>query len=176
MRQKEGHLKTVVDYVTGEQLPDIGAEANRQMVERFLVEQKGFSKQEIQVNWPIALDIDQETYHSRVDLMVCIGKKPLMAIKCAAGSLGSREREILAAARISADYQIPFAVVSDGKTARILDTLSAKTIGEGMQQIPSRRELVDYSEDTAFLEFPKERRHREKLIFRSYDSMNVNRT
>jgi hypothetical protein len=174
--QKENHSKTVVDYITGAKIPDIGAEANRQMVERFLVEEKGFSKQDIKVNWPIELDIEENTYHSRVDLMVCIGTNLLMAIKCAAGSLGSREREILAAARVTSEYQIPFAVVSDGKTAVVLDTLTGEKLGEGMQQIPSRQKLVVYSKNTRFLQFPKERIRREKLIFRSYDSMNVNRS
>jgi hypothetical protein len=79
-----------------------------------------------------------------------------MAIKCAAGSLGSREREILAAARVTSEYQIPFAVVSDGKTAVVLDTLTGEKLGEGMQQIPSRQKLVVYSKNTRFLQFPKE--------------------
>ena len=35
------------DYVTGKEIPNIGAEQNRQAVERFLVEKKGFSKQDI---------------------------------------------------------------------------------------------------------------------------------
>jgi hypothetical protein len=99
-----------------------------------------------------------------------------MAIKCAAGSLGSREREILAAARITAAYQIPFAVVSDGKTAIILDTLTGKKIGEGMKSIPSKQKLLAYEKKSPFPELPKERLRREKLIFRSYDSMNVNRS
>ena len=176
MKQKENHGNTVVDYITGEEIPDIGPEANRQMVERFLVEEKGFSKHEIEVSWPIELNIDKKTYLSRVDLMICIGKKPLVAIKCAAGSLGSREREILAAARITSDYQIPFAVVSDGKTAVIIDTLTGKKIGEGLQQIPSKENLAAYIKNTEFLILPSKRIIREKLIFRSYDSMNVNRS
>jgi pyruvate/2-oxoacid:ferredoxin oxidoreductase alpha subunit len=98
-----------------------------------------------------------------------------MAIKCAAGSLGSREREILAAARIADTYQIPFALVTDGKTAVLLDTLSSKKIGEGLDMIPSKQELSAYAKNAALVPLPAERRRREKLIFRSYDSMNVNR-
>jgi hypothetical protein len=98
-----------------------------------------------------------------------------MAIKCAAGSLGSREREILAAARITDTYQIPFAMVADGKTAILLDTLSGKKIGQGLQKVPSKQKLSAAIKNTEFLPFPKERLRREKLIFRSYDSMHVNR-
>jgi len=163
------------DYITGKEIPDIGSEANRQVMERFLVEEKDFLKDDIEVSLPIAFEIDGENYQSRVDLVVCVGSRRLMAIKCAAGSLGSREREILAAARIADTYQIPFAIVTDGKTAILFDTLSGKKIGEGLQKIPSKRNLSRYVKNAVFLPFPKERLKREKLIFRSYDSMDVNR-
>jgi len=175
MHQKEENQKTVIDFITGEEIPDVGPEANRQVMERFLVEKKGFLKEEIEVSLPIAFDIDGENYQSRADLVVCIGSRRMMVIKCAAGSLGSREREVLAVARITDTYQIPFAIVTDGKTAILLDTLSGKKIGEGLREIPSRRKLLASVKTVAFLPFPKERLRPEKLIFRTYDSMNVNR-
>jgi hypothetical protein len=175
MEQNERHGQTLVDFVTGKEVPDIGSEANRQAVERVLVEKKGFSKKDIEVNVPITLELAGETYRSRVDLMVCVEGKRMLAVKCAAGSLGSREREILAAARISDTYQIPYAMVSDGKTALLFDTVSGKKIGEGLQQVPSKQTMSAYYRQTEFIPFPKERLAREKLIFRSYDSMNVNR-
>ena len=33
---------TLIDFITGRETPNIGAEENRQVVERFLVEQKGY--------------------------------------------------------------------------------------------------------------------------------------
>jgi hypothetical protein len=175
MQLEEKNQKKRIDYITGKTIADIGSEANRQAVERFLVEEKGFSKEDIEVSLPIAVDIDGENYHSRLDLVVCVGGRRLMAIKCAAGSLGSREREILAAARITDTYQIPFALVTDGKTAVLLDTVSSKKIGEGLSIIPSKQALSSYAKNAAFLPLATERLRREKLIFRSYDSMNVNR-
>ena len=32
----------ITDFVTGKDLPNVGAEVNRQAIERFLVEQKGY--------------------------------------------------------------------------------------------------------------------------------------
>ena len=129
----------ITDFVTGRAIPNIGAEENRQTVAQYLVNEKGYSKDDIEVDVNIEMTIAGEPYRSQVDLVVRINDDPLriMAIKCAAGSLGSREREILAAARLLLDYQIPFAVVSDGKSAIVLDTVSGKKIGEGMDAIPS---------------------------------------
>lgn len=165
---------TLVDFVTGREVPNIGAEENRQAVERFLLEQKGYSREDIEVDAPIALVIRDEVYHSQVDLVVAVGKVRLMVIKCAAGALGSWERQTLAAARLLSDYQIPYAVVSDGKTALLTDSTTGKKIGEGMEAIPSKAE-ARHALGTARLEvLPEERRERESLIFRTYDKDSVN--
>ncbi|MEJ2222504.1 MAG: type I restriction enzyme HsdR N-terminal domain-containing protein [Desulfobacterales bacterium] len=168
----------ITDFVTGKEIPNVGAEENRQMVERFLVAEKGFSKEDIAVDVDIEISVAGETYRSQIDLVVSVddeyGSIPFMAIKCAAASLGSREREILAAARLLAENQLPFSVVSDGKTAIVLDTVSGKNLGEGLNAILSKAEARERLREIKPLPFPKEKREREKLIFRSFDSMNVN--
>jgi len=166
----------ITDFVTGKDLPNVGAEVNRQAIERFLVEQKGYLKEDIQIDADIEMIVAGELYRSQLDLVVSVdgGKTRFMAIRCVAGSLGSREREIVAAARLLDNYQIPFSIVSDGKTAIVLDTVSGKKTGEGMDTIPSKKEAIKKLESIDLLPFPKDRLEREKLIFRTYDSENVN--
>lgn len=167
----------ITDFITGKEIPNVGAEENRQAVEYFLVEEKGYLKAEIEIDVEIEMIVAGETYTSQIDLIVSLNDRTtrLMAIKCAAGSLGSREREILAAARLfDENYQIPFSVVSDGKTAILLDTVSGKKLGEGMDAIPSKAGACEKLKSYELQPFPEERREREKLIFRTYDSMNVN--
>ena len=168
----------IVDYVSGKSIPNVGAEENRQMVERFLVNERGYSKEDIAVDVDIEITVAGEIYRSQIDLVVSVedeyGSTRLMAIKCAAASLGSREREILAAARLLVENQIPFSVGSDGKTAIVLDTVSGKKLGEGLNAIFSKSKAREILKEIKLLPFPKERREREKLIFRSFDSMNVN--
>jgi len=165
---------TITDYITGKQVPDIGAEANRQAFERILVELKGFSKEDVEVDVPLELVVAGEPYNSRVDLVVSAGGRRMMAVKCAAGSLGSREREILAAARLLDAYQIPVSVVTDGRDAEVYDTLTGKETGEGIGAVPSKETLLKISEEGGQIPFPEKRMEREKLIFRTYDLENVN--
>ena len=165
---------TLVDLVTGREVPNIGAEENRQAVERFLLEQKGYSREDIEVDAPIALVIRDEAYRSQVDLVVAVGKVRLMVIKCAAGALGSWERQTLAAARLLSDHPIPYAVVSDGKTALLTDSTTGKKIGEGMEAIPSKTEARQMLASARLQPLPEERRERESLIFRTYDKDSVN--
>ncbi|MBU4185216.1 MAG: type I restriction enzyme HsdR N-terminal domain-containing protein [Proteobacteria bacterium] len=164
----------ITDFITGEMVPDIGAEANRQDVERFLVNEKGFSKEDIEVDVDIEFSVVGESYKSQVDLVVCVDGTRYMAIKCAAGSLGSREREIIAASRLLESHQLPISVVSDGKTAIVLDTASGKKLGEGLNAVPSKDDLKEKSNSSELIPLPAERLEKEKLIFRSYDVMNVN--
>ena len=97
-----------------------------------------------------------------------------MVFKCPAGSLGSWEREILAAARLLDTYQIPLAVVSDGKSAIVLDTITGKKLGEGLQFIPTKDEARKKMGALTRQPLSADRVEREKLIYRSYDSMKVN--
>lgn len=167
-------VDALIDFITGEEVPDVGAEANRQEFERVLVEEKGYSREDVGVSVPLALEVAGEPYHSRVDLVVNINGRPMMAVKCAAGSLGSREREILAAARLLENFQIPVSVVSDGRDATVFDTVSGEKTGEGMDAVPSKDVLTRMSEEKESIPFPEKRLEREKLIFRTYDLENVN--
>lgn len=174
--EESGILDTIVDYITGRTLPDVGSEANRQKVERLLVHEKGFSKDEVRVDVPVTLRVAGEEYRSRIDLLVCLGqdRKGVMLIKCAAGSLGSREREAVAAARVCFDYVIPLAAATDGESAVVLDAATGRRLGSGLDAVPNRDRLLQEMTGFGFSPYPAERMEREKLIYRSYDAMNVN--
>ena len=164
----------IKDYITGKEVPNVGAEENRQTVERYLVEEKGYQKEDLEIDAPLEIDIRGEIYRAVVDIVVTVNGRRLMAVKCAAGSIGSREKEILSAAKLLESYQVPLAVVSDGKKATVLDTLSGKSIDEGLDAIPSREEIAHRFKEEDFQPVPENRLEQVKLVFRSYDSMNVN--
>ena len=172
--QTDTNPDVFVDFITGQSVPNVGAEANRQRVERYLVEAKGYRREDIIVDAPIEVKIDGELYRSSVDLVVQIQGKPLIAVKCAAGSLGSREREIVSAARLYGPSPLPLAVVSDGSEATVLSGLSGKKTGNGLAAIPDRDEAIALSQADSLPPMDSLRLDREKLVFRSYDSMNVN--
>jgi hypothetical protein len=60
----------ITDFVTDRQVPNVGAEENRQVVEKLLVEQKGYLKEDIKVDVDIAITVAGEPYNSQVDLVV----------------------------------------------------------------------------------------------------------
>jgi hypothetical protein len=164
----------LVDYVTDNKVPNIGAEEVRQQVERFLLEAKGYGKDDIEVDAPLEVTIGDKEIRSNVDLVVSVSGKRFMVLKCVPGSLGSRHRETLAAARLLEAYQIPFSVVTDGNNAELLDTVTGEMIDDGMEAIPCRDDAMAKLKRLKMEPFPKEKLEGEKIIFRSYDEMNVN--
>lgn len=166
--------KELIDFVTGKPVANIGAEANRQAVERYLVDEKGYLKSDIAVDLKIEFPVAGDVYQSRIDLVVSVDGRQVMVIKCAAGSLDSRQKEVVSAARVLGEYRIPFSVASDGQTAIIYDAVAGKKIGEGLQQIPAPDAARERLRQFTPVEVSADRLERDRLVFRSYDSMNVN--
>jgi hypothetical protein len=174
MAENDKNYGMLVDYITGKTIPNVGTEEIRQRVEQYLVEEKGYNKEDICVDADIEIDIDGSRYVSQLDLVISVENSNVMVIKCAAGSLESREREVISASRIFASSPIPYAVASDSKTAVIYDSANGKKVGEGLSEIPSRLEAIGFLKEFKPTAFSDKKLKKEKIIFRSYDSMNVN--
>ncbi len=164
----------ITDFITGKAVRNIGPEASRQLFEKFLVQEKGYAKEDIRVDEKIIVQFKNEDYESTIDLIVCCKEKPIMAITCVAGSIGSYEREILAGARLVYDTQIPIAISTDSRDAIIMDTLTGKTTAQGLNNIPSKEEATSLIESLEFKPHDEDRREREMIIFRSFNLEKVN--
>ncbi|MFO7964478.1 MAG: type I restriction enzyme HsdR N-terminal domain-containing protein [Desulfobacterales bacterium] len=162
------------DFATGKEIPLIGSEENRQAVEKMLINDKGYDSSDIDIDVEIAFNVKNMPYKSKVDLIVTVDKTRFMLVKCVAGSIGSWEREALAAARIIAPYPIPFTLVSDGNDATVINTITGKVIGNTAVDIPTKNGALQYLANFTPNPLPDERFEKERLIFRTYDTMNVN--
>lgn len=165
----------LTDYLTGQTIPATGAEANRQALLKYLVAEKGYAKSDLATDVPIQVKVAHEVYASAVDVVARVDGETVFVVKCAAGSLGSREREAISAARLLEAVPVPLAVVSDGYTATLLDTATRKALGSGLAAIPDPVAARSYRAEHPMVPLEDKRRERECLVFRSYDSMNVNR-
>ncbi len=144
-QQQYGHIYIygeLQDYLTGELLTDTDDERIRQELARLLVEERGFAVSDLLPRQTIATTFSGRRVLSRIDLVASIKGQPLMLLRCAPGSLVSRERAAVAAARLFyPDYQLPLAVVFNGRDAALLDCYLKKTIATGLDAIPSRNQL-----------------------------------
>jgi hypothetical protein len=162
-------LGEIADFITGETMADTLDERARQEIARFLVEQKDYRKDEIELRRSITLDVDGKRDIYRLDFVIRVANKAFMIIMFGPGSVVSRHRPALAAARLVEDYAIPLAVVTNGKTADVLETRSGQVIGEGLNEIPSRDEALRRLDTAQFERIPEERLAKERRILYAFE-------
>ena len=94
-----------------------------------------------------------------------------MILRFAPGSLVTRERAAIAAARIMEPaYQIPLAVVTNCKDAEVIDTYTGEVIRQGLDNIPGKKEVLSLMQSLRFDPFDDEKkRDRERRILNAYD-------
>jgi hypothetical protein len=157
------------DFVTGKTLPDTHDERYRQKLARFLLEQRGFARQEIKPRRFIRLNIDGREEPAVVDLAVEIEGRCGLIVKYGPGSLVTRHRPALAASRLLVPYQIPWVVVTNGEDADVLDGASGDLLGSGMAAIPHREKVFQKLEAIEFRPIPEKRRQGEARILYCFD-------
>ena len=105
-------------------------------------------------------------------LGVVFGGRTVMVWKCASGSLVSRERQVIASARLLEDYVVPFAAVTNGADLEILDSLSEEVTAAGFAGVPSRDELIKAAERAPFRPVKGRKIANEQRILYTYDGIS----
>jgi len=162
---------TLHDYLTGEELTDTDDERIRQELSRMMVLEKGFAAADLLPRLYIETLFARCYVRSTIELTVRINERDMMILRYGPGSLVSRERAAIAAARVlNPDYQIPLAVVTNGRDAELLDTSTGKILGYGLHSIPDRATAENMLGHLEFLP-PRasQQRERELRILNAFD-------
>lgn len=162
---------TLKDYLTGEELPDTDDERFRQQIARFLVEEKGYAREELEPRRTIETEFNGRCVTSLIELTVRIDGRRMMIVRYGPGSLVTRERPALAASRLlDPERRIPLAVVTNGREAELLDTATGKVLAVGLAAIPDRERLAAMARDLSAEPFADPaKREREARILNVFD-------
>lgn len=142
----------------------------KQKILSFLMEQKGYLQEDIIVDKEFEVLIDGEIHKFSVDILIKLQGIIFMVIRCARGSLVSREREVLSCARIIASYQIPFSVITNGQDAEIIDSATGEIIAYGMDSLPSKPQALESLQKIKLKKLSEDRIEKEKRIFLAFDA------
>jgi len=145
--------------------------AVRKLAEAILFEEKGYAPEDVRKNVSFDVVLGPETVRSCVDFIVSIEQRNGMVIKCAAGSIASRERQVVAAARVFGEFPIPVAVVMDPVSAVVLDGVRGTVQGEGFDAIPTKEQLYTMISGKELMPLPPEKREREKRVLLAFDAI-----
>lgn len=162
-------LGKLVDFITGETLDDTLDERYRQALAHLLVEQKGYFKTDIRPRNNIMVSAGRNRAYLPLDFQVAVSSVMGMIIKYGPGSIVTRHRPALALSRVVAPYQIPVVVVTNGRTADILDGGSGKILSHGLETLPPMTRLKEIVSKTPLLPISKKRFDLESRILYAYE-------
>ena len=142
------------DCLTGAVLPDTDDERIRQGLARLLVERLGYGKEELEPRLTISSCFNAIRVQTLIELTVRIDGRRLFILRYGPGSLVTREKAAVAAARIlDPEYRIPLAIVTNGRDAELIETARGKVLAGGMACIPDRQRAGILRHEYAFEPF-----------------------
>ncbi|MDA8325991.1 MAG: hypothetical protein M0033_07210 [Nitrospiraceae bacterium] len=146
----------------------------RENVYEFLIKQKGFREDEIEVDAPFDVfsPTTGQNEQCSVDFIVRVGGLRILAIKCALSALESIERHVLAFSRVAGG--IPICVVTSSDYSRVLNTDTGELISEELSAVPDRPRAVAMGKNGEFrpLPVPEERLRMERRILLAFNALN----
>ena len=140
--------------VTPSDRETVKEEVIRDRIVRLLLSEKGYQEEDLELDVPFSLVMGPETFSLKASILIQMGGKKVVLIKCGAGSIMARERAALALARMFTDYQIPLTVVTNSEDATLLNTLNGETLECGLGAIPEKGQLLDRLEGLSYVPAP----------------------
>jgi hypothetical protein len=143
----------------------------KQIVWDKLIKEKGFYQEEIAINPHFELVLSDCKSIVSMDFVINLSPATFAIIRCANSGLEFWERYVTAFAMVVKDYQIPFAMVTNGYEAKIINVLSGALEGESMQTFYNRTEALNILKDFKPVPCPEKRLEREKRIIYAFEDI-----
>ncbi|MEE4364460.1 MAG: type I restriction enzyme HsdR N-terminal domain-containing protein [Desulfotignum sp.] len=132
----------LVDFLTSDMLADTHDERYRQKIAHHLVQVCGYDKTDIHSRRQVTIRAGGRSASVRIDFLVQAGEKTGMMVRFAPGSLVTRRLSNLALSRIVFPYQIPVVVTTNGDDAEIINGITGRVTGHGIDSMPDKHVLA----------------------------------
>lgn len=168
----EDRAKLIREKLMEEELMDMmQLRGINQMIWEMLIKEKGFNPEEIEINPEFRLQLSNCEANVSVDFIINLSSVSFMAIRSVSTAIESWERYIVAFARSVKDYQIPYAMVTDGENARIIDVLSGSLISDSIKGLFNRQEASNLIKDFKKIPCPAKILEKEKRIVYAFEGI-----
>ena len=142
-----------------------------QIVWEILTKEKGFKPEEIEIKPEFSLQLSNCEANVSVDFIINLSSISFMVIRSVSTAIESWERYIVAFARAVKDYQIPYAVVTDGEIFKIYDVISGSLLSESIEGLFNRQEALNLMKNFQKIPFPANRQEKEKRIVYAFEGI-----
>ena len=160
---------TLRDYLSGEEIDETTFEEFRQLLVRFLVEEKGYPKDRLKAKVSLAYCVDGEDYERPIDYVLYDEQgTPIFIIMFCAGNVGTFERETVCAARLIEGGPVPYALITDTMDAALMDVKTGECVARSMDAVPDYTVLLDMIANVDMKPLTDEQREKQTRVFHTY--------
>ncbi len=157
------------DFITGKPVADTHDERYRQKIAQLLIAEKGYLKADLEPRRKLMVQAGENRAVIKIDFLIKMAARVCMIVRYGPGSIVTRRRPALAASRLLTGYQIPLAVVTNGRNAEVLDGASGQVVSTGLETIPSRQQLVEIAASADFAAIAAKRAEMESRLIYCYE-------
>ena len=143
----------------------------KQIVWNILTKGKGFTPEEIVIEPKFDLTLSDCEATVGIDFVIDLPAATFAVIRCANSGLEFWERYITAFGRAVKDYQIPFAMVTNGDDAKIIDVFSGALVGENMKDFYTRQKAMNFMKDFTKIPCPEKKLEKAKRIIYAFEGV-----
>ena len=162
-------LGELTDFITGETLKDTHDERDRQKIARLLIRRLGYLKEDIEPRRALVVSANDKKAVLKIDFTITLAGRTCMVLKYGPGSLVTRRRVVLAVSRLVVPYQVPVAVITNGRDAEIIDGTTGKVTASGLDSIPPKANLIKRVVDETFEPISDQQAEMESRILYCYE-------
>jgi hypothetical protein len=169
---KEERDKKIREKIEGEEFIEMmQLQGVRRSIWEFLIQQKGFDPKEVEIDPQFKIVLSNCEASVSIDFIINISSLSFMVIRCVQSAIESWERYVIACARAIKDYQIPYAVVTDGENARIYNMLTGSLVSDTINGLPNRQEAEEHMRAFKKVPCPQRRIEKEKRIIYAFEGI-----
>jgi len=143
----------------------------KHFVYEILTREKGYHPDEILVDPQFRIALSDCEAVVTADFLITIEGSGFMIIHCVSSGIEPWERYVIACARAITDYQIPFAVTTDGEIAKLFDIYSNSDRQLAIDDLPNRKEAVDVMKNFCKKPYPQKSLERERRIIYAFEGI-----
>lgn len=160
---------TIKDYLSGEERDCTTYEDLRQALARFLVEERGFDPARLRSHYPVAYQVNGESFEREADIIMFRGNgAPGLILVFCPGQVNTYAREVRAMARLCLPAPCPLAVVTDMREADLFAVASGTMLAQGLPALPAYIAMEKLAEAHPVAPLSPEAREKESRILHTY--------
>jgi hypothetical protein len=168
----EDRERLILDKIAGKEFIEImQLRGVKQIVYETLIQKKGFHVEEVRIDPQFTLIFGTGEATVSIDFMLILEGISFMVIRCVSSGIESWERSVVAFARAINDYQIPYAVVTDGEQAKVTDIIKNVSVRISIQELFTRQEALSFIKDFQKIPYPDKYREKEKRIIYAFEDL-----